>query len=231
MKKYIKWIILSIIMFLCFSFTFMKSPENIIVMLQQVSSENVIPAVIIHILTFSLLVLGIFIKKHRTILFSIFLLSLSASAAFFAVKYIIPPNIILFSVFFILTVAAIKKGQLQFQFSKTRIWDRLVGITALIFAFYYLHWVESPVFLNALIYSPLGLVNCPTMLAFSGLLCFIKKPGAPYLEFFVGGITLYFGFFGMMSLGAYIDIILVISGLFLLIRLASRLNPESFYNS
>jgi hypothetical protein len=107
--------------------------------------------------------------------------------------------------------------------------NKVIGFIAIVFSFYYLHWVEKPIFLNALIYSPLGIVNCPTMLAFCGLLCFLKKPGSFYLEYFAASVTLYFGFFGIMRLGAYIDIVLVAVAMFLIIRKTSLLPINRFY--
>ena len=42
------------------------------------------------------------------------------------------------------------------------------------------------------------------------------------LEATVGLMTLYFGFFGIFRLGAYVDVALVLCALFLIVRLGSR---------
>jgi hypothetical protein len=83
--------------------------------------------------------------------------------------------------------------------------------------------------MNALLYSPLGIINCPTLVTFSGLLIFANKQETRLLEIFVGLITLYFGFFGIMRLDVFVDIILVLSGAYLLIRQASYLDSQIFY--
>ena len=100
------------------------------------------------------------------------------------------------------------------------------GIIGMVFGFWYLHWVESPIWLNALYNSPLGVVNCPTMVTICGFLCLTEKPRSVMLETTVALITLYFGFFGVFRLGAYIDIMLIICALFLILRLGSYLVPE-----
>lgn len=157
------------------------------------------------------------------------MLLLSGAAAVVSIKYLIIPNIIIFITFFVLTIIEIAKKQLDVGYQELKPVNKIIGIIAIIFGFYYLHWVEYPIFLNALIYSPLGIVNCPTMVAYCGFLCFLKKPGSLFLEFFIAAITVYFGFFGVMRLGAYIDVILIFAGMFLIIRMASKMDYERYF--
>lgn len=102
----------------------------------------------------------------------------------------------------------------------------MFGILGLVFGFWYLHWVESPVWFNALLYSPLGVVNYPTMVTISGFLCLTRKPLSAMLDAAVAPITVYFGLFGIFRLGAYIDVVLILCGMFLIVRLASDLMHE-----
>lgn len=81
--------------------------------------------------------------------------------------------------------------------------------------------------LNALVYSPLGVLNCPTILAVSGLMCLSSKRPA-ILEFTTGLTAVYFGFFGIMRLGAYVDVTLVVCGLYQFTRLTSRATSASW---
>jgi hypothetical protein len=60
------------------------------------------------------------------------------------------------------------------------------------------------------------------MLAVCGLLCMSKESVSAHREAFVGAITIYFGFFGIMRLGAYIDVVLVMVAAYLLARNAVR---------
>lgn len=222
--------LLSVIILIICSFTFLKSYSDIIQMLEHIADEMRMMAVINHIVAFLLLLAGIIVAKYRTILLSLFLLYLSLTAFLTSVIYLVPPNMLIFGTFFTLTLRALIKKELSFSFNIKSL-NGVIGVLSLINAFYYLHWVDSPMLINAIIYSPLGLLNCPTMLAFCGLICFLKKPSSLYLEFFVGSITLYYGFLGMLCLGAHIDIFLIIAGMFLLVRLSSRLKPFIFYNS
>jgi hypothetical protein len=96
----------------------------------------------------------------------------------------------------------------------------------LIFGFWYLHWVESPVWLNALLYSPMGVINCPTMLTICGFLCLTQEPRSVVLETVVALTTLYFGFFGLFRLGALIDAAQIVCALFLIMRSGPSLTHE-----
>ncbi|MCD4741990.1 MAG: hypothetical protein K8R67_05865 [Desulfobacteraceae bacterium] len=231
MKNKYKWSLLSVLLGIVFIFTFLKIPAEITNMLQQVTKDTSFLAAVMHGIYLALLILGLILKKLRNIIFAALLLILSGTASAVSIKYLIPPNIIIFITFFILTIFALINKELDFDFTQLKPINKIIGFVAIVFGFYYLHWVEEPLFLNALIYSPLGIVNCPTMVAFCGFLCLLKKPGSIFLEFFVASVTLYFGFFGIMRLGAYIDIVLIITGMFLIIRMTSRLDYKQFFKS
>ena len=64
------------------------------------------------------------------------------------------------------------------------------------------------------------------MVTVCGFLCLSQKPRSAILEGAVGLITLYFGFFGIFRLGAYVDVALILCGLFLIVRLSSYLSYE-----
>ena len=231
MKNKYKWSLLSVLLGIVFIFTFLKTPAEITNMLQQVTKNTSFLAAVMHGIYLVLLILGLIFIKLRNIMFSSLLLILSGTASVVSIKYLIPPNIIIFITFFILTISALIDKELDFDFTELQPINKIIGFVAIIFGFYYLHWVEEPLFLNALIYSPLGIVNCPTMVAFCGFLCLLRKPGSLFLEFFVASVTLYFGFLGVMRLGAYVDIVLIITGMFLIIRMTSRLDYKQFFKS
>jgi len=195
MKNKYKWSLLSVLLGIVFIFTFLKIPAEITNMLQQVTKDTSFLAAVMHGIYLALLILGLILKKLRNIIFAALLLILSGTASAVSIKYLIPPNIIIFITFFILTIFALINKELDFDFTQLKPINKIIGFVAIVFGFYYLHWVEEPLFLNALIYSPLGIVNCPTMVAFCGFLCLLKKPGSIFLEFFVASVTLYFGFF------------------------------------
>ena len=223
MKNSIKWVILGLLLLVIFVLTLMKPPEAITETLQNVSKDVQSYSAFIHIMYVLVIFLGIFFEKIRNTLFSLFIAFLSLSATVISIKYMILPNIIIFGMFFVLIAHAFITKKLNFDLKNSSQLNLMIASLGLVFGFWYLHWVESPVWLNALIYSPLGAVNCPTMVTICGFLCLSQKPRSTMLEVAVSLITLYFGFFGIFRLGAYIDIVLVICALYLIVRLSSYL--------
>lgn len=226
MKRKLSILLITALMILIFIFTFLKAPEDISRMLEKITMDLAMLALINHVIFLALLIPALLFRKIRSLFLAILLLFLSGSAAIVSIIYAIPPNIIIFVTIFILAAIAFMKKDLHFDFKECRTVTKIIGIAALIFSFYYLHWIETNLFVNALFYSPLGIVNCPTLLAVCGLLCFLKKPGSILLEYFSAAVTCYFGFFGLMRLGAYVDIILIVCSLYLLLRVSRKLVPE-----
>lgn len=220
-KVSIIWIVLGLLLSSIFVLTFMKTPEAITSMLENVSKETKSYSAFVHLLFLAVIGLGLFVKKIRNSVFAFFIAFLSLSATIVAVKYVIAPNIIIFGMFFALTIHAYLTKKLTFDLENIAPVNLLFGILGLVFGFWYLHWVESPVWLNAFLYSPLGVVNCPTMVTVCGFLCLSQKPRSAMLETTVALITLYFGFFGIFRLGAYVDVALILCALFVILRLKS----------
>jgi len=217
----LKWIVLGLLFSAIIGLTFLKTPEAITAMLETVSKETKSYSAFMHFSFLAVIGLGIFVGKIRNSLFSLFIAFLSLSATIVAGKYMIAPNIIIFGMFFVFTIHAYLTKKLNFDLKNIAPINLLFGILGLVFGFWYLHWVESPVWLNALLYSPLGVVNCPTMVTICGFLCLTQNPRSAVLEATVALITLYFGFFGIFRLGAYVDVALILCALFLLVRLKS----------
>jgi len=212
-----------------FIMTMMKSPEEITIILSNVTNQLKIFSAIVHIVFLVVVVTGLVFKKIRSVLVFLFIAFLSLSATVIAIKYMIIPNIIIFAMFFVLIINAYLKKQLNFELENQKPANLLFGFIGMVFGFWYLHWVESPVWLNALFNSPLGVVNCPTMVTICAFLCLTVKPRSVILETIVALITLYFGFFGLFRLGAYVDIVLIICALFLVLRLGSYLAYEEAF--
>jgi len=209
-------------------FTFLRTPQQITEMLVEVTSNLQTYFIIIHIIMILTIITGILLPKFRNLIFFSFVVFLSLSATVISTIFVIIPNIILFGLISILIILAFSQKKLNFTFNDLKIFDIFFGIVGILFGFWYLHWVEDPVWLNALLYSPLGGVNCPTLVAISGFMCFTKKPRLNVLEITLGALTLYFGFFGIFRLQAYIDIVLILCGGYLLLRNTSRfLRKES----
>ncbi len=229
MKNTVKWGVLGLLLMMIFIMTMMKSPEEITSMLSNVTDQLRTFSAIAHIIFLVVIVTGLILKKVRGTLFFLFIAFLSLSATVIAIKYVILPNIIIFTMFFVLIINAYFKKQLNFELENLKPINLFFGIIGMVFGFWYLHWVESPIWLNALYNSPLGVVNCPTMVTICGFLCLTEKPRSVMLEATVALITLYFGFFGVFRIGAYIDIMLIICALFLILRLGSYLGYEEIF--
>ena len=226
MKNRMKWIVLGLSLLAIFVLTFMKTPEAITSMLENVSREVKNYSAFVHILFLVVIGLGLLVKKIRNSLFFLWIAFLSLSATIISVKFAIAPNIIIFTMFLVLIIHAYLTKSLNFDLKNIAPVNLFFGILGLVFGFWYLHWVESPVWLNAFLYSPLGAVNCPTMVTICGFLCLSQKPRSAILEAAVALTTLYFGFFGIFRIGAYVDVALIICALFLIVRLSSYLGYE-----
>ncbi len=203
-------------------FTFLRTPQQITEMLVEVTSNLQIYFIVIHIIMILTLITGILLPKFRNLIFFSFVVFLSLSATVISAIFVIIPNIILFGLVSSLLILAFRQKKLNFTFENLKILDFFFGIVGILFGFWYLHWVEDPIWLNAILYSPLGGVNCPTLVTISGFLCFTKKPRLNALEITLGALTLYFGFFGIFRLQAYVDIVLILCGGYLLLRNTSR---------
>ena len=223
MKKNIKWIVSGLLLLLSFGTTFIRSPEAVTLMLEEVAADLRAYSAVIHHVFIVVIVAGLFAEKLRKLLFPAFIACLSLSATIIAVRYRILPNIIVFGLFLVWIIRAYTVGRLNFDFHRMTPVNIIFGVIGLVFGFWYPHWVESPIIINAMLYSPLGGVNCPTMATICGFLCLTSPPRSAILEATVALATLYFGFFGLFKLNAYIDVILIICALFLILRLGAGL--------
>ncbi|MEW6586603.1 MAG: hypothetical protein AB1442_13480, partial [Nitrospirota bacterium] len=194
MKRKIKYIVLGLLLMAIFTLAMMKSPEEIAAMLSNVTSELTAFSVFVHVIFLAVMATGLMLKKTRNFMFFSFIAFLSLSATAVSIKYIIIPNIIIFATIFALIMIAYFRKELNFNFEDITPVNKYVGIAGLVFGFWYLHWVESPIWLNAFLYSPLGSVNCPTLLTISAFPCLTAKPRSVLLESMVAIITPYFGF-------------------------------------
>lgn len=229
MKSRTAWILVGLLCAASFVLSMTKAPAAITSMLHEVASDAKSYSALLHGVFLVVLGLGLVLRKARDGLFSLFIAFLSLSATVVALIYAIVPNVIIFGTFFALIVHAALTKRLSFGFRDVGRLNLAFGLLGLLFGFWYLHWVESPVWLNALLYSPMGAANCPTMLVLCGFLCLTRDPRSAILDATVGLVTLYFGFFGIFRLGAYVDVALVLCGLFLIVRTGSRLSYAELF--
>ena len=217
-RSIITWSLLGLVFVLVVIMTFMRTTEQITNKLTLISSQLKYYFLAMHIVIFLLLGTGIAWKRYRDQIFFAIILILSLSSTIVSSIYVVIPNILFFGVITVIIIIAFISKKLKFDLENAKIIDWIFSSIGLIFGFWYLHWVEDPKALNALLYSPLGGVNCPTLVMITAVLILAKKPKSIMLSTFVGALTIYFGFFGMILLGAYVDIALILCGSYLIIK-------------
>jgi hypothetical protein len=208
-----------------FLMTLMKPPSEVNQMLFMISGQFKNYALLMHAVVLAALLMGLFISKARTHLFAGMVALLAGSAAVIAMVHSVLPNIAVFWLYLVLILMAFFRDQLSWDFSQIKAADWLFGITGIVFGFWYLHWVESPLLLNALLYSPLGILNCPTLVTISGLLC-LSSQRPQVLDFTTGLVCTYFGLYGIILLSAYVDVVLVLCGSYQLSRVVLALRQN-----
>ena len=99
---------------------------------------------------------------------------------------------------------AVKTQKIRFDFNTLSLQDRIIGSIALSGGFN-LALVASPIWMNALIYSPVGVVNCPTMFALCGFLILNSEQGNPIPApgVFCTFGALFFGGLGLLAMYVY----------------------------
>jgi hypothetical protein len=229
MKQSTRFIIGSVVFILLFSVVAFKLQDNSLMLNATTLHEKLVQttndfkglSLLNHLLLILILPAGIFWKKGRNILFVLFMIHLSGGVFISAFKHNIPSNYFYFPVVAGLIVYAAKTQKICFDFNTLSLRDKIIGSIALLGGFWYLALVENPVWVNATIYSPVGVVNCPTMLALCGFLILNSEQGnrSRILEYFVICGALFFGGLGLLTMHVYYDIILVAVALYMTWRL------------
>jgi len=203
MKRSKKFIIGAVVFILLFSFIAFKFQDNslphnaktLYEKLVRTTHDFKVLSVVNHILFILIILGGFFSEKMRKMLFVLFMIYLSVGVFISAFRHDIFPNYIYFPAVVGLIVYAAKTQKIRFDYNALSLQDKIIGGVALLASFWYLALVESPVWANALIYSPVGVVNCPTVLAICGFLILNSEHGnrSHLLEFFVICGALFFG--------------------------------------
>lgn len=202
-----------------------KTPAEVSQMLTMVVGGLKNYALLMHLAMLAALAAGLLIARARIPIFAGLMALLAGSAMLIALINFILPNILIFGLYLALILLAFLGNQLDWDSSQLKPADWFAGVIGLVFGFWYLHWVESPIMLNALLYSPLGIINCPTKLTISGLLILSSQRPA-ILDFTTGLVSTCFGLYGIILLAAYVDVALVLCGLYQLARVALVVRQE-----
>ncbi len=220
LKEIVGWIIIAFLISLsCWIFFVYKTSEEIRFSMRVALYFFKPYTVLTHVIFLTILVEGIIFKKVNDELYAGLMAFFAITTAIIALLFMLIPDIIFFSLIFVLTINAYFNKELTWDLKNTDRISRVFAIISFSFGFWYLYWVGSPIWLNALYLSPLGLLNSPTLLTICGFLCINKVPRSKKLEIVVAIISLWIGILNILIFGIYIDIVLIIVASFLMIRI------------
>ncbi len=94
----------------------------------------------------------------------------------------------------------------------------VMGIVMIVFGLVYPHFISEGSFFRYLYASPVGLIPCPTLSLLIGFLLLYNGFGSRSVTLTFVIFGLFYRIFGVMKLGVYLDIFLVVGGGTLLIK-------------
>jgi hypothetical protein len=95
---------------------------------------------------------------------------------------------------------------------------RIAGILLLLFGLWYPHFIEGDSVLVYLYAAPTGLIPCPTLSIAIGIALIYNGFNSNPLKIILICFGLFYGLFGILKLGVYLDVVLLIGTIVLLIQ-------------
>jgi hypothetical protein len=231
MRRLFPWIVVLILFVGFHALNYLNSPPEMVATLWMTADDFRSLAEAFHALFLIVLLAGLAIQRTRDFSFTIFLATISVSTAIISLRESVYTYACVFATIFILIVRAYVTGRLRFDLGRVKSPAIICGLCGLISGYWYLYWIDPPILRNALLYSPLGVVYGPTLLSIGGFLCFSTTPKSFLLEASVGFSLLLSGFWGFLMFRVWYDALLIVLGLFLFIRLGSRLDYTEVFES
>lgn len=221
LSRFTGWAIAGLIFLTIISLSISRMSPDIAKNLYKASTNMKFIALSFHIIYILVLIVSLLMNKWKNIIIPVFMALLCLAASVTGMIYLIIPNIVIFLLLFILIIISIFRKTFKLESHTLNISDYIFAVPALIIGFWYPYWVESPVALNALLFSPMGVVNCPTLIILCGFFILFKNRKLAMPEFFTALYTLWSGFVGIILLKAYIDVVLIATAIFVFIRMGS----------
>jgi hypothetical protein len=195
----------------------MPKTEEILNGLQKIVNEYSTIAIICHVIFYALIVALIFKWLPTNRLFGLLICIPVISVAILAILSGNPFNGILFSLLAVLllifglraTGQPIQTSQMAFM---------AIGILMIVFGLLYPHFITADSFLKYLYASPVGLIPCPTLSIIIGFLLLYNGFGSQSVTLSLVIFGLFYGIFGVLKLGVYLDIFLIFGTASLLIK-------------
>ncbi|MFX1337046.1 MAG: hypothetical protein ACFFDK_00400 [Promethearchaeota archaeon] len=227
LNEIIAWAVIAfLISFSCLIFFIYKSSEEIMFSMRVALYFFRPYTVLTHVIFLTILVEGLIFKRVNDELYAGIMAFFAITTAIIGIIFILIPEIIFFTLIFVLTINAYFNKELTWDLKKTGKISRIFAIISFTFGFWYLFWVESPIWVNAIFLSPLGILNSPTLLTICGFLCINNEPRSNKLELVVAIVSLWIGIINIIIFGIYVDIVLLIVALFLIIRFGYYISKQ-----
>ena len=99
-----------------------------------------------------------------------------------------------------------------------RSWPDIAGLLLMIFGLVYPEFLETDSMLEFAYAAPTGLVPCPTLCVLTGFALLYKGFGSAAWSLTLVAAGLFYGFFGALYLGIYLDWVLVAGAILLLLN-------------
>lgn len=195
----------------------MPKTEEILNGIQGIVNNNSSVAIVWHVVLYALIIalLARWVPSTKLLLILLSLPLISVAIMAFTAGN--PFNGTLFSILTVLTIFfGLKVSGQPVQTSGTVF--MVIGILMIVFGLIYPHFVQEGSFVRYLYASPVGLIPCPTLSLLIGFLLVYNGFGSQSatLTFVIFG--LFYGIFGVLKLGVYLDLFLVFGSLSLLVR-------------
>jgi len=97
------------------------------------------------------------------------------------------------------------------------VWASVAGVALVIFGWIYPHFLSGGTWLKYLYRAPTGLIPCPTLTFTIGLALLANGFSSRAYSVSLGILGLFYGLTGVLSLGVYIDLVLLFGTILLLI--------------
>jgi hypothetical protein len=166
---------------------------------------------------------------NRVIVFMILLLgSMLMSVSVFAVMQGNLFNAAVFTFLVIISMyAALRSG--NGKISGDRSWPDIIGFILIILGLFYPEFLKSGTLLEYAYASPTGLIPCPTLIVLTGFALVYKGFRSQTWSITIGLSGMFYGLFGVIYLGIYIDWLLV-AGAGLLLMNTLFLSRNGLFN-
>lgn len=195
----------------------MLESEEIITGLQTIVNEYSLFSVVWHVVFYVLIAALIAKWRPSNQLFALLICLPAISVAVFAWLSGNPFNGSLFILLAILILIFGLKASVQ-PINISQLPFVVAGIMMIVFGLVYPHFIETNSVFKYLYASPVGLIPCPTLSILIGLVLLFNGFGSHAITLTLIVFGLFYGVFGVLKLGVYLDLFLVFGTIALLVK-------------